>query len=486
MPAKAPSPPSERHGQAEARLFTPPARRLTRKTTLGYECADFAAHVIGEPLLPWQDWLVKHALELNPDGSFRFRVILVLVARQNGKTFALKAVSLWKLYMGMTKLVLGAAQSLDIAREAWQASIDTARTVPDLATEVESIRHANGEQCLTLTSGARYRITAATRSAGRGLSVGHLNLDELREHRTWQAWGALSKTTLAQPDGQIWAFSNAGDDESVVLNQLRESALSGRDTSIFLAEWSAPDGCDLDNWDAIAQANPGLGHTVSAAAIASAQSTDPPAVYRTEVLCQRVENLDEAINLGAWSDGADPAGNLEGLRDRVTACIDVAPDGEHVTLTAAAQHDDNRVRGEVVQAWKSTRDARAQLAALLDQIQPRITAWFPSGPAAALAPILRPRPDSLELKGQAVNDACMGLADLVAARRIIHPDDPLLNAHAAGAQRYYTGDGWRFARRGAGHVDAMYSLAGAVHAAVTVPIVQKVKPLIVAGRRTAG
>src|SRR5690606_67299 len=113
-----------------------------------------------------------------------------------------------------------------------------------------------------------------------------------------------------------------------------------------------------------------------------------------------------------------------------------------------------RVRGEIAAAWGSTREARAQIGTLLDQIQPRVTAWFPSGPAAALAPILRPRATSLELKGQAVAEACQGLADLVAARRIIHPGDPLLDAHIAGSQKYWTGDSWRVVRRGAGHVSA--------------------------------
>src|SRR5690606_13245887 len=157
-------------------LFTPPARQLTRETTLGYECSEFCRDVLGEPLLPWQDWLVKHALELQPAGPFRFRRILVLVARQTGTPPALKAVSLWTVDMGLARLILGAAQRLDIAREAWQASVDTARSVPDLAAEIETVRYANGEQMLLLTSGARYRITAATRSAGRGLSVDHLNL----------------------------------------------------------------------------------------------------------------------------------------------------------------------------------------------------------------------------------------------------------------------------------------------------------------------
>src|SRR5690606_10585546 len=138
----------------------------------------------------------------------------------------------------------------------------------------------------------------------------------------------------------------------------------------------------------------------------TALTTDPPAVFRTEVLCQRVDVLDEAINLSAWRDCADPAGNMHNLRDRVVACVDVAPDGEHVALAAAAQQDDGRVRGEIAASWKSTREARAELSDLLDQIQPRVTAWFPSGPAAALAPILRARTTSLELKGQAVAEAC--------------------------------------------------------------------------------
>lgn len=455
-------------GKTEPRLWTPPLRPLTRETTYGFEVIDFARNVIGQSLLPWQEWLVPHALERNPDGSLRFRVILVLVARQSGKTFVLKVVSLWRLFVHMSKLVLGVAQDLGIARESWQGSIDTIRSTPDLASELELVRNTNGDEYFRLASGGRYRIGAATRSAGRGLSVDQLNLDELREQRTWAAWSALSKTTMAREDGQIWAFSNAGDDESVVLNHLREAALSGRDPSIFLAEWSAPDGCDLDDMDAIAQANPGLGYTVSEQAIMSALATDPPNVFRTEVLCQRVDSLDSAVDLGAWKACHDPAGSLDGVRDRVAVCLDVAPDGEHVTLAAAAELDDGRVRVEVVNAWLSTDAGRAELEGWLDRIKPAETAWFPSGPAAALAPIMR-KLGAREIKGADVAAACMGLADLVRTRRIVQPGDPLLDAHLASASKLNQGDGWRFARRGQGHVDAAYAVAGAVQTALTLP-----------------
>lgn len=452
---------------------------LTPETSLGFRFERFVVDVVGLELLPYQRWLGIHMLELRPDGRFRFSRVLVLISRQNGKTFYLKLLSLFMLFMGHAQLVLGAAQSLDIAREAWQGAVDLATEVDDLAAEVENVRYANGEQCLTLVNGARYRITAATRSAGRGLSVDLLILDELREHRSWDAWSALSKTTTARPNALIVGISNAGDDQSVVLNSLRSAAIAETDPSLGLFEYSAPDGCELDDIAAIAQANPGLGRTVSMSAILSAMATDPAAVFRTETLCQRVDALDAAVDLASWKAGADPAGSLRDVRSRVAACVDVAPDGAHVTLAGAAVLDDGRVRVEVLAAWSSTAQARRELPDLLRRIGPAAVGWFPSGPAAALGADLRPL-GAVEVKGTDVTEACQEFADLVMARNLRHSDDPLLNAHVAGTSKLRTGDGWRFSRKGVGHVDAAYAAAGAVHIARTLPApVKRVRARVV-------
>jgi hypothetical protein len=295
-------------GKTQPRLWTPPLRKLTRATSDGYAVNDFA-EAIGEPPLPWQKWLNIHAMEVLPDGCYRFRVVLVLVARQNGKSTGKRTVSLWRLHIGGARLILGVAQDVSLAREQWQMCLDTIQASPDLAADLAQVRRVNGDEwfrlsaeldargedpgerdldydddagdeSLTLEGGGRYKIAASNRKAGRGLSIDELNIDELREQRTWAAWSALSKTTMARPGSQIWCMSNAGDDESVVLNQLRDSALSGRNPSIGLFEWSAPDNCELDDTDAWRQANPGLGYTVSEAAIRTALATDPPNVFR--------------------------------------------------------------------------------------------------------------------------------------------------------------------------------------------------------------
>jgi hypothetical protein len=448
---------------------------LTPSTSAGFQAVTFAERVLGLTLHPYQRWLLIHMLELRSPGRFRFKTLLILISRQNGKTWIVKVLALFFLYLRGRCLVLGAAQSLDIAKEAWSGAVELAQDVDDLADEIapNGVRRANGDICLTLDSGSRYRITAATRSAGRGLSVDLLILDELREHRDWGAWGALSKTTTARPGSLIVGISNAGDDQSVVLNSLRGAALAEADDTLGLFEYSAPDGCALDDLDAIAQANPSLNHPngVSLGAILSALATDPPSVYRTETLCQRVDALDAAVDPAAWDAcGDELAPNLGAARERVAACLDVAMDSQHVTLCGAAVLEDGRVRVEVLGAWASTDAARSDLPLLLKRIRPAVFGWFPNGPAAALAADLRVgNPDAVELKGAAVTESCMELADLVVARKIQHPNDPLLNAHVGAATALRVSDGFRFVRRGTGHVDAAYAAAGAVRLALTLP-----------------
>lgn len=444
---------------------------------MGFEACRFARDVLGLTLIPWQEWWLVHALELDENGDFRFRTVVTLVSRQNGKTELLKILSLFLMYSGKVRLILGAAQSLDIATESWRGACEYAESDPDLAEEIAEIRHTNGQNYLLLKNKARYRITAASRSAGRGLSVDLLILDELREHRDWAAWSALSKTTTARPNALIVCLSNAGDDQSAVLNQLRETALSGRDPRMAIFEWSAPDGCELDDPEAWAQANPGLGYTISYDALCSFYAQDPPATFRTENLCQKVDQLAGAIDLGAWKAGEDATGTLDGVRDRVMLGIDVAPDGEHVALIAGAEVGEGRYRIEPVMAWPSVDKARTDLPDLLARINPAAIAWFPNGPAAALGAELKGGTFAsrlgdvppIEVKGAEIAEACQAFADLVLARKILHPGDPMLNAHIAGAQKYHVGDGWRFVRRGAGHVSAAYAAAGVVHALRTVP-----------------
>lgn len=492
-------------GRVEPRLFTKPNRPLTRHTTRGFEVIDFA-EVIGRPLLPWQKWLVKHALELNPDGTYRFRTVLVLVARQNGKSDVKRTVSLWRMYLDEAKCVLGIAQDLALARKQMNLAVSTIVDSPDLVAEYAGTRKANGDEYFWLDDGTlpkdvphemhpMYLIRAANRRAARGLSIDELNIDELREQTDWDAWSAASKATLARAYAQIWCMSNQGDDTSVVLNQLRDAALSGRDPQIGLFEWSAPEGCALDDPKAIAQANPGLGHVITLPAILSALGTDPPNVYRTEVLCQKVDILDGPFDIDAWKARCDPTMSAPTGRDLV-ACFDRSEEG-HSTL-AVALNEGGVLRLAIRKAWSSDDDVRAELPGVLAELRPMVLAWYPSSPAKALAPILRPnvtggklkvrreaipagddqpaqppitaRVKVVELGGGKQGEAVQGMAELMKSGGFVWNGDPLLDAHVRGAQKQPDAEGgYKIVRRGGGNIDAAYAAAGALHIALTHP-----------------
>lgn len=470
-------------GREQPRVWTKPLRPLTCETTRGFEAIQFAEDVLNLTLTPWQKWVLIHGLELMPDGTYRFQTVIVLVARQNGKTMLLKVLSLYKMLVDDARFVLGVAQNLDIAREAWQGSYEMLQDHPRLASETDYQRRTNGDEHFRLRNGARYKIAAANRSAGRGLSIDQLNLDELREQRDWAAWSALSKTTMARRNAQIWAFSNAGDEDSVVLNALRSAAVAAEpDPSIGLFEYSATPGCALDDVNEWAQANPNLGYPqgIREQAIRSALATDPVATFRTEVLCQSVEALDGAIDMDAWRDCTD-AGDLSAVRSQVVLCLDVAPLLDHVTLVAAGVVGD-RVRVEVVDQWTSTDTAVKALPGWLSTIKPKRFGWFSNGPAAALDVALATLPKAEPIKPGEVFKICQGFAEAVTSRRLLHNGDALLGAHAAGAQRLASGDGWRFTRRGAGHVDAIYAAAGAVHLARQISANSKGRPGVILPR----
>src|SRR5690606_26270390 len=106
-------------GCTEPRLWAPPLRELTPETSYGFQVIEFARS-LGRPLDPWQEGTVIHACELLADGRPRFRTVLVLVARQNGKTELLVIVSLFWMFVQRVALVLGMSTKVEYAAESWR------------------------------------------------------------------------------------------------------------------------------------------------------------------------------------------------------------------------------------------------------------------------------------------------------------------------------------------------------------------------------
>lgn len=516
-------------GVTVPRLFTPPLVALTRETSYGFSVIDFARDVLKRPLDPWQEWVVVHAGELLPDGRPRFRIVLLLVARQQGKTELLVILSLYWMYLERQELILGTSTKLDYARESWNKAVKLARQNPDLNAEIprDGERKSNGEQAFKIVdpgtlSESRYKISASNEEGGRSLSIDRLVCDELRQHHDWSAWGAGEGATNARPYAQIWGLSNQGDDRAVVLNSFRKDALEYIETGegdyrLGLIEYSAPDGSRPTDVHALAQSTPNLGRRTDidslygAAIRAENAGGEQLTTFQTEYMCMKVSILDPAIDPTAWANSRD-IDTMDALRDRLALCIDVSMDGLHASLVAAAVMDPDpprsddgpdatpvsRVRVEAIKAWSgplAMRHMQRDLPALVKRIKPRVVGWFPQGPAASVAAALVARnkrspstawPPPGVLVEEIRKDTaavCMGLATHVLGGQIAQPGDPMLDKHIGGASRLWTGATWVFTRKGEAYVDGAYATAGAVHLARTLPPPPARPMLVVTGGR---
>jgi hypothetical protein len=483
-------------GSITPRIWTPPLRELTPATSYGFDFNWFCAEVIGEPNDPWQDWLSIHVGELLPDGRPRFRQVLILVARQNGKTSWARKLILFWMFVDRVPTILGTSTDRSYAKKTWLEVAQMAIDNPELAAELgpEPVRLTVSEEYLRNIHRSYYYFAASNRRAGRSLTLHRVLLDELREHQDFSAWNAATKASNAVRTAQIVAITNQGDAGAVVLDAMHAPALryieTGQgDPRLGLFEYSAPLGADPTDLHALAMANPDLDNRTDAEVLladgrrAKDAGGEELAGFRTEVMCQRVSLLDPAIDPERWkAGGVDAPVDLAEHRRRVALCVDVSLDGSHATLAAAAVLDDGLVHTEIVQAWEGygcTKALRAELPGIVERVRPRVLGWFPNGPAAAVAADLADRGHRrggwpprrvkvAEIKAETAA-VCMGLAEIVKAGELRHPRDPMQTAHIESCQRLHRGDAWVFVRKDAGPIDGGYATAGAVHLARTLP-----------------
>lgn len=357
-----------------------------------------------------------------------------------------------------------------------------------------------GEEDFWNIHGSHYQFGAANRRVGRGDTVDRGLLDEIREHANRDALSAVEGAMNAVDDAQLVMISNQGDRRAVVLKTLRDAALRFIQLGIGnprvgLLEWSAPEGARPTDLSALAMANPDLNNRIDADALlgmainAEAAGGEDLDNFKIEYMCQAVELLAAAIDLETWKDRG-PRDDRESVdisqhRDKLALCIDVSIDGQHVTLAGAAVVD-GLVHTEIIKAWETTAAARRELPALVAKLRPRALAWLPGGPAAAIMvelahPKTRPTgkdgkatrwpPPRVKLTEITSETAavCMGFAEQVESDELRHDGHALGLAHVSNAMRLTRGDAWVFARKGAGHVDGLYAMAGAVHVARTLP-----------------
>lgn len=480
-------------GYEEARIYTPPLRELTPETTFGFLFIEFVENVVHGTLLPWDRWLAIHIFEIigdmDGDWRFRFRKVIVLVARQNGKTFLSAYIVLFFIYILQAKRVLGTSANLDKAEEVWRRVLveiegdDDFGIEPndELMADFVDKRLGNGKLDMWFRDGQHYKVAAvggvSKTKGGRGDSNDLVMLDEFREHRSWDAWRATTKSTNARPRGMVLCLTNAGDIESVPLRALRIKAHarlgdpdgvvaamgdlapqvpSGEDADDTLGwfEWSAPPRCSIFDRDGWAHSNPSLGHGfIEERAIMSDAQSDDEIGFRTEVLCQFVDTLAEKTFPGdSWERGVDEDSEIaEGAK--VYIGVDLSVDKTTTSAAVCGRRADGRWHIEVIEHKLGTDWLLRWLTDIADPLAPIDVAWQKNGaPISALGDQIKAIPGVIthEIAGSALYESFdrfwMGIAASDSesqhdATRIMHRPQPFLDEAAKIVVTKRKGDG---------------------------------------------
>ena len=355
-------------GKKEPRIWTRPLRRLTPKTTLGYSAIEYAVNILHMTLYPWQEWALIHMLEIIGDlgtanWRFRYRTVVIEVARQNGKTQLSKIIASYFQNVLGVESIFGTSLSLDKAEEVWDAVVFEQENNPVLSGEIEVIARKNGGKKLVLTGNRTYKVGAPTRRAGRGDSNDLVMLDELREQRDWETWSAAVASTVAKPRGLTICFTNAGDPDSIVLREVRSKAIAkieGTKANDFggnvnadalgLFEWSAPEKTETSDIKALAQANPALGYgRLTIDALMANRETFPESKFRSECMCQQVETiLPEPFPEGAWLGGQDEQSFIREDSELFWG-IEMSSDRKYTVIAVCGLREDGNYHVEIVE-----------------------------------------------------------------------------------------------------------------------------------------
>lgn len=396
-------------GHVEPRIFTEPLRELTPETSWGFDIIWFAREVLREPFNPYQEWLAVHAFELLPPELVRemypdqphlwgldvprFKTVLLLVARQNGKTFFAKTVIKWALFRKRMKSILGAAQTKQDAWKLWQEILDDCRSTPPLRRRLGKVTEKNGVETIRNKHGGQYTIEGLDRGSGRGMTVNLLFMDEMREHKTWDGYSALSSTTLSPVGAMNLLASNAGDYRSVVLKSIRDGAHraiadGNDDVSVGIFEWSADPALGIDDRVGWVQANPDLGHgRLTERDIQAEREAKTEEQFRTENLCQWVDDLGTDDWQPVLTVDEVAGMTVSGVRrDELSGwmlCVDASPDRDVCSVAVAGRRRDGSVVGMV--GYHGPLDVGAVVGAVLSAcesvdpaevlVDPKSAAW---------------------------------------------------------------------------------------------------------------
>jgi phage terminase large subunit-like protein len=427
------------------------------------------AEQIGQPLLKWQELILRDILTVDKNNNYIRRSILLLIARQSGKSHLARMRVLAGLFCFGEKDILIMSSNRSMALKSFNIMVDIIERNEFLRIQLKGgsvkkgVYRTNGQERIILESGAQVEVVAATSDGARGRSADLLWIDELREVSE-VAMDASKSVTLTRSNSQRIFTSNAGDAFSKVLNDLHSQCLNHPPKSLGFYEYSAPAFCDIWDRKAWAMANPSLGYLISEEAIEETVATSTVEATRTETLCQWISSLSSPWTPNSWEDICDRS--IEMSPGPLTMfAFDIDMSRRNAALMAGQILPDGRIGVALVQTWESQISVdelriAADIKGWCDLYKPRAV-LYDRYSTLAVADRLQKSGVMVEtIVGAEFYAACSTLKDAIDNRHIVHSGQQILDDQMNNCGAKSTDSQWRIIRKAsAGPVVAPISLA---------------------------
>ena len=353
----------------------------------------------GQKVMPWQINEINAFNATNPDGTWTHSDAILIVPRQNGKSYIVALIVLYRIFV-LKQNVLFTAQQWTTAKELWEQTWKIVKGRKFLMKLVSSYTCSQGRGTIFLSNGGRVVFTTRSQDAGRGLSRVDLLVFDEAYNLTDSEIAALSFLIQAAEDPQVFYMSSSvhrdfpQHQNGIVLSAMRAQALNewDPDDPMYFSEYAAPQDLPPDEESTWRVGNPSYG-------VISNPKKMRNIMRRMNTEEGRINFGVEALGWGLYFEesGADDfvpvlspsevAGmSVSDVKRRELSgwrlCVDASPDRDFCSVAVAGRRSDGSVVGLVgYHGPLATADVVGVVMQVCEDIDPAEILVDPKSPA---------------------------------------------------------------------------------------------------------
>ena len=434
---------------------------------------------------PWQKGLLRHLTALDPHNPNMWAASSfgLSVPRQSGKTMVIGTKVFLDAMFLPDQLIVWTAHRFKVAREAFRFMQKLTR-VHGMEKHIsqKNVHTAAGNESLEFNNGSRILFAARERGAIRGFAkIDRLILDEA-QILSEDALADLMPTMNASPNPQMLMLGTPPRpvDNGEAFRNFRSASLGSTENGVLYLEWSAPEGCDINEKSNWAIANPSMGYGTSLAAVQRLRNNLPnDEDFSREALGMWDEEISGSI-IGTKLWGSlvgEPM--VEPFIGEIAVGVDVSPDRSRssvVVATLKRVNGQKKVHVEIAKSLPGVDWTIPFLKALVKRRNVRALCIDTAGPAGALIePLIAEGVVVTKLTLQHMVQATGFVYDRIHSGEFEHVGDPQMSAAVQGAGKRVVGDAWLWSRRGSTDITPVVAMTSASYGLIMSSPAEKKK-----------